>query len=155
MILLDVNVLVTAMPYRVRLREDEARSLEAWLRNGNTVLVRNGKEYKRIGLGEGKPEAKGVKLDGLFARVDPKAEYAEIFREVWQAGVVLAGVSAGSLCWHAGGTTVIDVSEVVTLRQELATVVTARNGRVVAEQLIISDGTDDEPEEPQNPATSS
>ena len=28
-----------------------------------------------------------------------------VFREVWQAGVVLAGVSAGSLCWHVGGTT--------------------------------------------------
>ncbi len=52
--------------------------------DGQTVLVKNGKEYKRIGLGDGKPEAKGVKLDGLFARVDPKAEYAEIFREVWR-----------------------------------------------------------------------
>jgi peptidase E len=29
----------------------------------------------------------------------------EVFREVWEAGVVLAGVSAGSLCWHVGGTT--------------------------------------------------
>jgi peptidase E len=29
----------------------------------------------------------------------------EVLREAWQAGVVLAGVSAGSLCWHAGGTT--------------------------------------------------
>ncbi|MGD0439445.1 MAG: peptidase E [Acidimicrobiales bacterium] len=28
-----------------------------------------------------------------------------IFVEVWRAGVVLAGVSAGSLCWHVGGTT--------------------------------------------------
>ncbi|MGH3343603.1 MAG: Type 1 glutamine amidotransferase-like domain-containing protein [Carbonactinosporaceae bacterium] len=28
-----------------------------------------------------------------------------VFREIWQAGVVLAGTSAGSLCWHAGGTT--------------------------------------------------
>jgi peptidase E len=26
-------------------------------------------------------------------------------RQAWQAGVVLAGVSAGSICWHAGGTT--------------------------------------------------
>lgn len=26
-------------------------------------------------------------------------------RTVWQAGVVLAGISAGSICWHAGGTT--------------------------------------------------
>lgn len=26
-------------------------------------------------------------------------------REAWEAGVVLAGVSAGSLCWHVGGTT--------------------------------------------------
>jgi peptidase E len=29
----------------------------------------------------------------------------EVLREAWQAGVVLAGVSAGSLCWHTGGTT--------------------------------------------------
>jgi len=29
----------------------------------------------------------------------------DIFRRAWTAGVVLAGVSAGSLCWHQGGTT--------------------------------------------------
>jgi peptidase E len=29
----------------------------------------------------------------------------EVFRRVWQAGVVLGGVSAGSICWHRGGTT--------------------------------------------------
>jgi peptidase E len=29
----------------------------------------------------------------------------EIFRQAWQAGVVLTGVSAGSICWHVGGTT--------------------------------------------------
>jgi peptidase E len=29
----------------------------------------------------------------------------EVFGDVWRAGVVLGGVSAGSLCWHAGGTT--------------------------------------------------
>jgi peptidase E len=28
-----------------------------------------------------------------------------IFREAWKAGVVMFGVSAGSLCWHTGGTT--------------------------------------------------
>src|SRR5580704_13188189 len=28
-----------------------------------------------------------------------------ILRECWEAGVVLGGVSAGSLCWHVGGTT--------------------------------------------------
>ncbi len=28
-----------------------------------------------------------------------------ILRRVWEAGVVLMGVSAGSLCWHVGGTT--------------------------------------------------
>ena len=27
------------------------------------------------------------------------------FRQAWQAGVVLSGVSAGSICWHVGGTT--------------------------------------------------
>jgi len=30
---------------------------------------------------------------------------AEIMRSAWQAGVVLAGVSAGAICWFAGGTT--------------------------------------------------
>jgi peptidase E len=29
----------------------------------------------------------------------------EILREAWESGVVLAGVSAGSVCWHVGGTT--------------------------------------------------
>jgi peptidase E len=29
----------------------------------------------------------------------------EVFREAWERGIVLAGVSAGSLCWHIGGTT--------------------------------------------------
>lgn len=29
----------------------------------------------------------------------------EAFRECWEAGVVLAGESAGSLCWHAAGAT--------------------------------------------------
>jgi peptidase E len=28
-----------------------------------------------------------------------------VFRRVWEAGVVLAGVSAGSICWFLGGTT--------------------------------------------------
>jgi peptidase E len=27
------------------------------------------------------------------------------FRQAWEAGVVLSGVSAGSICWHVGGTT--------------------------------------------------
>ena len=29
----------------------------------------------------------------------------EAMRAAWQAGVVLTGVSAGSICWHVGGTT--------------------------------------------------
>ncbi|MFD5824817.1 Type 1 glutamine amidotransferase-like domain-containing protein [Lentzea sp. NPDC060358] len=28
-----------------------------------------------------------------------------VFRTAWEAGVVLSGVSAGSICWHTGGTT--------------------------------------------------
>ena len=28
-----------------------------------------------------------------------------LFVEAWDAGIILAGVSAGSLCWHVGGTT--------------------------------------------------
>lgn len=31
--------------------------------------------------------------------------YDSALRAAWQAGVVLTGVSAGSICWHAGGTT--------------------------------------------------
>ncbi|MCD4527083.1 peptidase E [Nocardioides sp. cx-173] len=29
----------------------------------------------------------------------------EVMREAWEVGVVLTGVSAGSICWHVGGTT--------------------------------------------------
>ena len=28
-----------------------------------------------------------------------------VFREAWEAGVILGGVSAGSICWHVGGPT--------------------------------------------------
>jgi peptidase E len=31
--------------------------------------------------------------------------YDQAMRDAWQAGVVLTGVSAGSICWHVGGTT--------------------------------------------------
>ncbi len=29
----------------------------------------------------------------------------EVLRRCWEAGIVLGGVSAGSICWHVGGTT--------------------------------------------------
>lgn len=29
----------------------------------------------------------------------------QVMRRAWEAGVVLAGVSAGSICWHVGGST--------------------------------------------------
>jgi len=32
-------------------------------------------------------------------------ELDTVFHEAWRAGVVLTGVSAGSICWHTGGTT--------------------------------------------------
>lgn len=50
----------------------------------SSVLVQSGQAYKLIDLSAGKPEPKDVKLDGLYARVDPKAEYAAIFGEVWR-----------------------------------------------------------------------
>jgi tricorn protease len=52
--------------------------------DGNTVMFRNDKAYKWIDLSASKPEAKDVSTDGLYARVDPKAEYAEVFRETWR-----------------------------------------------------------------------
>jgi tricorn protease len=56
----------------------------AYAADGGSVLVREDKAWKRIDLDADKPEAKDVKTDGLFALVDPKAEYAEIFSEVWR-----------------------------------------------------------------------
>lgn len=52
--------------------------------DGSSVLVQSGNNYKRIDLDDAKADPKDVNLDGLFAEVDPKAEYAEIFHEVWR-----------------------------------------------------------------------
>jgi tricorn protease len=52
--------------------------------DGSMLLVHDGKDYKAIDLDAPKPEPKDVKLDGLFMRVDPRAEYAEIFNDVWR-----------------------------------------------------------------------
>jgi peptidase E len=46
----------------------------------------------------------GGSVAGLLAMWEVHAVGAAM-REAWQAGVVLTGVSAGSICWHAGGTT--------------------------------------------------
>ncbi|MGA3215977.1 MAG: peptidase E [Acidimicrobiales bacterium] len=43
-----------------------------------------------------------------------------IFAEAWRAGVVLAGVSAGSVCWHVGGTTDSFGPELRPVRDALA-----------------------------------
>ncbi|MGH8152658.1 MAG: S41 family peptidase, partial [Rhodanobacteraceae bacterium] len=52
--------------------------------DGSTLLVRDGQAYKAIDLSAPRFAPKDVKVDGLFARVDPKAEYAEIFNDVWR-----------------------------------------------------------------------
>lgn len=50
-----------------------------------------------------------------------------------------------SLVVDGGSLTVLEVTDVVTLRPELATTVTARSGRVVVDQILIADGTGDDP----------
>lgn len=52
--------------------------------DGSTLLVHDGEDYKRIDLTAAKPKPEDVSVDGLFMRVDPKAEYAEIFNDVWR-----------------------------------------------------------------------
>lgn len=46
----------------------------------------------------------GGSVAGLLAMWDLHG-VGEVLREAWEAGVVLTGVSAGSICWHSGGTT--------------------------------------------------
>jgi peptidase E len=46
----------------------------------------------------------GGSVAGLLAMWELH-EAGEAMRAAWEAGVVLGGVSAGSLCWHVGGTT--------------------------------------------------
>lgn len=52
--------------------------------DGKRALLRDGKAWKHLDPTAEKPEPKDVKLDGLFAEVDPKAEYAAIFAETWR-----------------------------------------------------------------------
>jgi peptidase E len=46
----------------------------------------------------------GGSVAGLLAMWDLHG-VGDLMREAWEAGVVLTGVSAGSICWHEGGTT--------------------------------------------------
>jgi peptidase E len=46
----------------------------------------------------------GGSVSGLLAMWEMHGVGAAM-REAWSAGVVLTGVSAGSICWHRGGTT--------------------------------------------------
>lgn len=46
----------------------------------------------------------GGSVAGLLAMWDLHG-VGEAMRSAWEAGVVLTGISAGSICWHTGGTT--------------------------------------------------
>jgi peptidase E len=46
----------------------------------------------------------GGSVAGLLAMWELHALFGAL-RTAWEAGVVLGGVSAGSICWHVGGTT--------------------------------------------------
>ncbi len=52
--------------------------------DGKTALVMSGGAYKWFDAEADKPEPKDVGLDGLYALVDPRAEYRVIFQEVWR-----------------------------------------------------------------------
>lgn len=43
-----------------------------------------------------------------------------VMRDAWEAGVVLSGISAGSICWHVGGTTDSFGPELLAVRNGLA-----------------------------------
>ncbi|MBV8716843.1 MAG: Type 1 glutamine amidotransferase-like domain-containing protein, partial [Chloroflexi bacterium] len=51
------------------------------------------------------PGDRGRRCFGLHPRRLCRAQRTGHTHECWEAGVVLGGVSAGSLCWHIGATT--------------------------------------------------
>lgn len=51
--------------------------------NGEKVLYRKGGDWQ-IGSSGEKPEGKDVKLDGLAVYVDPRAEWKQMYHEVWR-----------------------------------------------------------------------
>jgi peptidase E len=71
-----------------------------------------------------------------------------LMREAWLAGVVLTGVSAGSICWHVGGTTDSFGPELRAVTNGLALVPYSNGVHYDSEerrrplfQQLISDGT--------------
>lgn len=55
-------------------------------------------------LGQDVVWVSGGSVAGLLAMWELHG-VGEAMREAWQAGVVLTGISAGSICWHVGGPT--------------------------------------------------
>lgn len=71
-----------------------------------------------------------------------------VMREAWRAGVVLTGVSAGSICWHEGGTTDSFGPELKAISNGLALVPFSNGVHYDSEQQrrplyqsLIADGT--------------
>jgi peptidase E len=71
-----------------------------------------------------------------------------VFQAAWQAGVVLTGVSAGSICWHVGGTTDSFGPDLRAVTDGLALLPWSNGvhydsepGRRPAFQSLIADGT--------------
>lgn len=73
-------------PSHLGLFDRKIQDLRAFVLAQDVIYVGGGNTYNMLAL---------WKLHGLDA----------IFREAWAAGVVLAGISAGALCWFEAGTT--------------------------------------------------
>ena len=52
--------------------------------DGKYVLVSSRGSYQRMPVGMGKPETKSISTANLFVVVDPRAEWRQIFHEVWR-----------------------------------------------------------------------
>jgi peptidase E len=67
-------------------------------------VMPNVDDMRQLLLGQDVIWVFGGSVAGLLAMWELHG-VGEIMREAWQAGVVLTGVSAGSICWHSSGTT--------------------------------------------------
>jgi tricorn protease len=72
---------------KTRKTEKFAENIRAFVvsRNGEKALIREGENWSIVGTAAARKPGEGaLKMDQLEMRVDPKAEWAQMYREVWR-----------------------------------------------------------------------
>ena len=117
--------------------------------DGQVLLSRVGRDWKRIGLGETIPVASTVQLPNVALKVDPRTEWQEMFEETWRlTRDQFADPKLNGVDWQAVHDRYAALLPKLGSRDDLNALLTGMLGEVGASHFRVAGGDEGPPPAP-------